>query len=282
MPRSGYYLRKSLPRERRDFFGRRITLVRPSARSKGDIRHGFSAHIRSGKLPLYQGGISVFRRCRSPSRVCHRTRTIFAAAAAGGSLRGGRSAFAACELRSSTPFTEQGFYEFNKAYVITLERWGIYRDGDERLNPVARTNVCPLYGAPAEPEMAAFSYTVPAPDAPARGTFILAGGGEARGGPGSFRSRIVRVGDTTPEGMREKVLFVAAEMERRLGLLGFSWADAISTQAYTVHNIGHLVGDVLAARGACTSGLTWHYARPPVIDLEFEMDVRGAAREIIV
>ncbi len=65
-------------------------------------------------------------------------------------------------------------------------------------------------------------------------------------------------------------------------MLGFTWADALHTQAYTVQNIGHLVGEVLAARGACNAGLTWHYARPPVIDLEFEMDVRAAAREIIL
>ena len=71
-------------------------------------------------------------------------------------------------------------------------------------------------------------------------------------------------------------------MERRLALLGFTWADAVSTQAYTVQNIGHLVGEVLAARGVCEAELTWHYARPPVIDLEFKMDVRGAAREIIL
>ena len=192
------------------------------------------------------------------------------------------TAFAACELRSPAPFTEQGFYDFNKAYVTTLARWGIYRDGDERLNPVARTNVCPMYGTPAETVMSAFSYTVPTADPHARGSFILAGGGEARGGAGSFRERIVRLDDNSPEGLREKVSFVAAEMEQRLALLGFTWADAVSTQAYTVQNIGHLAGDVLAARGACAEGLTWHLARPPVIGLEFEMDVRGAAREIIL
>ena len=32
------------------------------------------------------------------------------------------TAFAACELRSPAPFTEQGFYDFNKAYVTTLAR----------------------------------------------------------------------------------------------------------------------------------------------------------------
>lgn len=196
------------------------------------------------------------------------------------------TAFAACELRSPAQFSEQGFYEFNTAYVTTLERWGIYQGdrGDQApVNPVARTNVCPVYGAPAEPVMAAFSYTVPAQRTPARGTFILAGGGEAGRVGKIFRERIVRLGDTSAEGLREKVLFVASEMERRLGLLGFSWADALNTQAYTVQNIGHLVGEVLAARGAGgtgSSGLTWHYARPPVLDLEFEMDVRAAAREL--
>ncbi len=193
------------------------------------------------------------------------------------------TAFAACELRSPGQFTEQGFIDFNKAYVTTLERWGIYtgaRGNEQPVNPVARTNVCPMYDPPREPVMSAFSYTVPT--ASTRGTFVLAGGGEARASGGTYRERIVRLGDTSAEGLREKVLFVAAEMERRLGLLGFGWQDSVFTQAYTVQNIGHLVGEALAARGACAQGLTWHYTRPPVIDLEFEMDVRATAREIIL
>ena len=88
------------------------------------------------------------------------------------------TAFAACELRSAAPFSEQGFHDFNREYVKTLARWGIYKD---EVNPVARTNVCPQYGAPAEPALYAFSYTVPAPKA-TRGSFIIAGGGELRGG----------------------------------------------------------------------------------------------------
>jgi len=87
------------------------------------------------------------------------------------------TALAACELRSPEPYTEQGFYDFNKVYVTTLERWGLYKGGDQFVNPVARTNVCPMYGKPPAPEMHAFSYTVTAkPDA--RGTFITSGGGE--------------------------------------------------------------------------------------------------------
>ena len=130
--------------------------------------------------------------------------------------------------------------------------------------------------------MYAFSYTVPAPRGSGGGSFIVSGGGEARAGEGDYAARIVRLNDTSPEGLREKVAFVFAEMERRLTLLGFSWADAVSTQAYTVQNIGHLIGELMASRGACEGGLAWHYARPPVIGLEYEMDVRGAAREIVL
>jgi len=56
------------------------------------------------------------------------------------------TAFAACELRSKEPFSEQGFIEFNRKYVVTLERWGLYKD---EVNPVARTNVCLQYSPPS-------------------------------------------------------------------------------------------------------------------------------------
>ena len=72
------------------------------------------------------------------------------------------------------------------------------------------------------------------------------------------------------------------EMERRMKLLGFGWKDAITTEIYTVQNVGHLVGELLAARGAASGGIVWNYTRPPVVDLEYEMDVRGAAREIVL
>ena len=85
------------------------------------------------------------------------------------------TAFAACELRSAEPFTEQGFEEFNRVYVRTLARWGIFRN---EVNPVARTNVCPQYDKPREPVLYAFSYTVPARSR--RGSFIVAGAGTGK------------------------------------------------------------------------------------------------------
>jgi hypothetical protein len=188
------------------------------------------------------------------------------------------TAFAQCELRSPEPFDDQGFIDFNRHYVTTLERWGLYDDG---VNPVARTNVCPMYDKPPAPSMYAFCYTVPARPDGAR-TFMLAGGGDARSGPQPYRERSVRLNDTSPEGLREKAVFVIEEMEARLKALGFGWNDAVSTQVYTVQNIGHLVGELLAKRGAAAGGVVWYYVRPPVVGLEYEMDVRGVARELLV
>jgi hypothetical protein len=184
------------------------------------------------------------------------------------------TAFAACELRSPAPFTEQGFLDFNKQYVTTLERWGVYRDGK---NPVARSNVCPEHDKPAVPSLYAFSYTVPVKTAGR--SFVISGGAEAPGKKKTYAERIVALGDVSPEGMRAKVKAVMTEMERRLRGLGFSWADAISTRAYTVRDIGALVGPEIFARGAGRHGLNWCYCRPPVVGLEYEMDVRSA-REI--
>src|SRR3954471_24682505 len=187
------------------------------------------------------------------------------------------TAFAACELRSGEPFTEQGFEDFNRESVKTLARWSIYRDG---VNPVARTNVCPQYEKPREPVLYAFSYAVPSKSR--RGSFIVAGGAEVRGGVEGYAARTVRYGETSKDALAEKVRFVVDLMDGRLKALGFSWADAVSTQAYTVHDIGALIGPEMAAHGAMEGGLAWHLARPPVVGLEFEMDVRGAAREIVL
>ena len=137
-----------------------------------------------------------------------------------------------------------------------------------------------MYDIPDQVSMLAFSYTVPASGS--RRTFTLAGGGDARGGSAPYHERVVRFGDTSPEALREKVVFVIEEMQARLKALGFSWQDAVSTQAYTVQNIGHLIGEELGRRGAMAGGLVWYYVKPPVIGLEFEMDVRGYARELVL
>jgi hypothetical protein len=183
------------------------------------------------------------------------------------------TAFCACELRSPAQFTEQGFRTFNEGYVATLQKWGLF---DGEVNPVARSNVCPDINPPPEPGFHAFSFTVPG-TAPAP-SFVIAGAAERTEGG----ERIIRLGETSPDAMREKARHVLAEMERRLEELGLTWADTTATQVYTVHDLHPFLADEIVRRGAAHSGLTWHYARPPVRGLEYEMDCRGTARESIV
>ena len=42
------------------------------------------------------------------------------------------------------------------------------------------------------------------------------------------------------------------------------------------------LGDEIVRRGAAHAGLTWHFNRPPVRELEFEMDCRGVASEQVI
>jgi hypothetical protein len=187
------------------------------------------------------------------------------------------TAFCACELRSPAPFTDAGFRAFNEVYVVTLERWGIYRSGD---NPVARSNVCPEIGPPSEPSFHTFSFTVAEKDAAP--SFVIAGSGEAREGDGDYAARTVRAGETSAEALCEKARFVLGEMERRMGLLGFAWKDASAAQVYTVHDLHPFLAEEIVKRGAAAHGLTWHFCRPPVRGLEYEMDCRAVSVERVI
>jgi hypothetical protein len=187
------------------------------------------------------------------------------------------TAFCACELRSPAAFSEAGFRAFNEHYVKTLAEWGIFADG---INPVARSNVCPEIDPPTEPSFYAFSFTRPRADAPP--TFVIAGGAESRSGDGPYADRIVRYRDVSPDGLKEKVAFTAGEMQSRLGIFGAGWKDTTGTQLYTEHDFHPVVADALVWHGAARSGMTWHFARPPVIDLEFEMDCRRVMRENVI
>ena len=187
-------------------------------------------------------------------------------------------AFCACELRSPAPFSEDGFTTFNRVYVGTLERWGLFKNDT---NPVARSNVCPAVAPPPTPSVYAFAYTVPTVAGTAA-SFITAGNAETQEGRGSYRERTVRYGDTSPAGLHEKARFVLAEQERRMAALGADWRAATATQVYTVHDFHPFIADELAARGAMPAGVTWHYARPPVAGLDYEMDTRGVERELVI
>lgn len=190
------------------------------------------------------------------------------------------TAFCACELRSPAPFTEQGFIDFNRIYVGTLERWDIFHDEE---NPVARSNVCPEIDAPAGPSFNAFCYTVPVPDnAAPMDSFVIAGSGEAPEGKGGYEERIIRLGDTSPEAMREKAHYVLSAMETRMTALNVGWPGVTATQIYTVHDIHSFLAEEIVSRGAAAHGISWYYARPPVVGLDYEMDVRGVPIERVI
>jgi hypothetical protein len=188
------------------------------------------------------------------------------------------TAFCACELRSPGQFTEQGFREFNQSYVVTLGKWGIY---DGKVNPVARSNVCPEIDPPAEPGFHAFSFTVPVAAGVAP-SFVISGSAEARAIEASYRERIIRFGETSPDALREKADFVLEEITRRLTLFGVGWRDTTATQLYTIRDAYPLLADAFVRRGAGHAGVTWHFTRPPVQNLEFEVDCRSVRVEEVL
>src|SRR6201992_3144856 len=187
------------------------------------------------------------------------------------------TSFCACELRSPAAFTEDGFRAFNQHYVKTLAEWSLF---DGTTNPVARSNVCPEIDPPSEPSFHAFSFT--RPSAGTTPTFVIAGGAETRGGSGSYPERIVRYRDTSPEGLKEKVQRTVNEMENRLETFGFGWKAPTAGQAYSICDFHHGGARHMVRHGAQRSGLTCHFARPPVVDLEYEMDCRRVMHELVI
>ncbi|MEE2659635.1 MAG: RidA family protein [Candidatus Latescibacterota bacterium] len=191
-----------------------------------------------------------------------------------------RSALCGVQLRCPQPYSIQGFIDFNRDYCKVLEDWNLFL-GD--LNPVARTNVAPVYAPPSQPELFAFAYTQPVRTERADPTLVIAGGGELRDGVLSEKS-IIRRGDTSPEAMREKADFVMKLMESRLDGLGAGWDLLNQINLYTAYPIDDFAKDVILTRlgPARRMGVHWHDTRPPIVDIDFEMDMRGVRQELVL
>src|SRR6186713_2514277 len=67
-----------------------------------------------------------------------------------------KSALCSVSLRSPSPFSFQGFADFNAQYAEILKNWEVFVDG---ANPVSRTNVAPVINPPSEPVLYGFSFT---------------------------------------------------------------------------------------------------------------------------
>ena len=187
------------------------------------------------------------------------------------------TALCACELRSPAPFDDAGFRALNEGYARVLGEWGLLALGD---NPVVRSNVCPEVSPPMEPGFYGFSYTVPEVDA--AGSFVIAGSGESIEGRATYAEATVAYRDISPAGMRVKAAHVHGVMEARMAALGVGWRETTATQVYTVHDVHPFLAEELVRRGAARHGITWHFNRPPIVDLEYEVDCRRVRVERVI
>jgi hypothetical protein len=194
------------------------------------------------------------------------------------SLRRPMQALCGMELRIPGPLSIDAFGKFNEPYIERLKAWDIFV-GD--LNPVARTNVALEPDRVAQPCVHGFSYTVESTRAGA--TLVTAGSGELK----SARladSEIVRFGDTSAEGLAEKAKCVLGIMAKRLAGLEADWPLVTAVDIYCVHDVNAILEPVILPRlkQAARRGVHWFHARPPVVGIDFEMDVRAVNQEIML
>lgn len=187
------------------------------------------------------------------------------------------SAVCSMALRCSEPYTFEAFNAFNKEYAELLSTWNVFVEG---VNPVARTNVAPVLNPPGEQLLYAFAYTRPA-SLSAASTFVVAGGGELPEGALAAPD-IFKRGDVSPAGIQAKARFVMDLMEARLTGLQVTWDEVNTLDVYTAHPVApYIESEILKRAGASAiHGINWHWTRPPVKEIEFEMDVRGVRTEL--
>jgi hypothetical protein len=190
----------------------------------------------------------------------------------------GRPIHALCgmELRIPEALSIEDFNAFNQPYIDKLKAWDLHVDG---LNPVARTNVAIAVAPVTEASVYGFCYTVPAEGA-AAATFVVAGAGELNDNALEAEAIVAR-GDVSTAGLTKKAERVLTIMAERLAAMGLGWEAATQANIYSVHDIHPLMaGTILPKLGAAARhGVRWHYAAPPVLEIEYEMDVRGVRRE---
>jgi enamine deaminase RidA (YjgF/YER057c/UK114 family) len=181
-------------------------------------------------------------------------------------------AFCGAELRIAEPFNAEGFAAFNKTYIALLDKYGL-RNGEQATG--TRTNVA-IAGdiAPKSPSIFAFTYTTPGARSGGRKSFIGSGLGEVNTAPGK----------SSPKAMAAKAANVMGALDEQLASLGAKWSDVSQTSMYTVRTVDSYVNEVvLAGMGpAARNGLHWFVAAPPILDLEFEVDIRGVSQELFL
>jgi hypothetical protein len=149
------------------------------------------------------------------------------------------------------------------------------------LNPIARTNVAPAVVPIAESSLYGFYYTVPA-RVGGRPGFVLAGAPEMTARDG--RREVVAAGDVSLDGLRRKTGCVLENLGKLLVEMKLAWNDTTAVNLYTVHDLHPLFAtDLLPVLGSAGHrGIRWHFARPPVLGLELEIDCYAAREELVL
>ena len=188
----------------------------------------------------------------------------------------GRPVQALCgmELRIPQQLTLEAFRAFNQPYAEQLMKWKLV------LGPysaVCRTNVVPEKDTPAEPVVHAFSYCAPSDYSGT--TFCVSGTADI-----DARGEIVAAGDVSPVGMKLRLQHCVDVITERLTMLDLTWSDATHIDLCVVQDIPGSMGAVVVPglQGAAARGIRVHFARPPIVGTEVELECRGCRRELVL
>jgi hypothetical protein len=181
------------------------------------------------------------------------------------------------ELRIPSVLSREAFDQFNAPYVERLKNWGLEIAGT---NPVTRTNVAFESNRVTEPTLAGFYYTMPSSQR--FESFVLSGAPEIASREGGVQ--IVARGDTSLEGLRQKLDCILNVLAVHLSEMNLKWEMATAVNLYTVFDVHALLATVFLPRlgAASHAGVTWHYARPPVSGLDLEVDARAVRSELVL
>jgi len=188
----------------------------------------------------------------------------------------GRPVQALCgmELRSPAQLSVEAFRAFNRPYVEQLTKWNLV------LGPysaVCRTNVVPAQDPCAEPSVHAFSYSTPADYTGV--SFCVSGTADI-----DAHGQIIAEGDVSPAGMQLRLQQCVDVITERLSMLELGWNDATHIDLCVAQDIPGLMATVVVPglRGAAARGIRVHFARPPIVGSEVELECRGCRRELVV
>ena len=187
------------------------------------------------------------------------------------------SALAGLQLRSPGAFSFEAFAKFNDEYRQLLINRGLIING---VNSISRTNVIPIHQKLAAPSISV-AFIVHPSQGQGGSDFVVAGAGEVRGELGP--ENIVARGDLSQKGLSLKVECVLDIMLERLNALAVTVQSPSTVNVYTLHEISGLTEKIEVKLPATSrNGYTTWLTRPPIEELEFEMDCSRYSKWVVI